>query len=260
MPSIVSDPRSWQKQRKELAGSLGFVPTMGNLHEGHIALARRAKAENDHVIVSLFVNPTQFNQRSDYEKYARTFDADVKLLGEAGVDFVLYPDEPAMYPDKYDVQVIEKTISKELEGEFRPGHFEGMLTIVLKLLNIAQADRAYFGEKDFQQLTLVKKMVEAFFVPTEIIPCPTIRQEDGLALSSRNGRLSPEQRKQAVEISRLLKSSLSDDEIMKKLAEAGFRPEYVATKWGRRLAAAWLGDVRLIDNVPLSEVKKDRAA
>lgn len=260
MPSIVSDPRSWQKQRKELKGSLGFVPTMGNLHEGHIALARRAKAENDFVIVSLFVNPTQFNQRSDYEKYARTFDADVKLLGDAGVDFVLYPDEPAMYPDKYDVQVIEKTISKELEGEFRPGHFEGMLTIVLKLLNIAQADRAYFGEKDFQQLTLVKKMVEAFFIPTEIIPCPTIRQEDGLALSSRNGRLSPEQRSQAVEISRLLKSSLSDDEIMKKLAEAGFRPEYVATKWGRRLAAAWLGDVRLIDNVPLSEVKKDRAA
>ncbi|MDF3023473.1 MAG: panC [Alphaproteobacteria bacterium] len=260
MPSIVSDPRSWQKQRKELAGTLGFVPTMGNLHEGHIALAKRAKAENHHVIVSLFVNPTQFNQRADYEKYARTFDADVKLLGEAGVDFVLYPDEPAMYPDKYDVQVIEKTISKELEGEFRPGHFEGMLTVVLKLLNIAQADRAYFGEKDFQQLTLVKKMVEAFFVPTEIIPCPTIRQEDGLALSSRNGRLSPEQRKQAVEISRLLKSSLSDDEIMKKLAEAGFKPEYVATKWGRRLAAAWLGDVRLIDNVPLSEVKKDKAA
>lgn len=260
MPSIVSDPRSWQKQRKELKGTLGFVPTMGNLHEGHIALAKRAKAENDFVIVSLFVNPTQFNQRSDYEKYARTFDADVKLLEEAGVDFVLSPDEPAMYPDKYDVQVIEKTISKELEGEFRPGHFEGMLTVVLKLINIAQADRAYFGEKDFQQLTLVKKMVEAFFVPTEIIPCPTIRQEDGLALSSRNGRLSPEQRKQAVEISRLLKSGLSDDEIMKKLAEAGFRPEYVATKWGRRLAAAWLGDVRLIDNVDLSEVKKNGKA
>ena len=103
-------------------------------------------------------------------------------------------------------------------------------------------------------------MVEAFFVPTEIVPCPTIRQEDGLALSSRNGRLSPEQRKQATEISRLLKSGLSDEEVMKKLADAGFKPEYVATKWGRRLAAAWLGDVRLIDNVPLSEVKKDRAA
>lgn len=260
MPTIVSDPKSWQKQRKGLKGTLGFVPTMGNLHEGHIELAKRARAENDHVIVSLFVNPTQFNQRSDYEKYARTFDADCKLLEAAGVDYILYPDEPAMYPDKYEVQVLEKTISKELEGEFRPGHFEGMLTVVLKLLNIAQADKAYFGEKDFQQLTLVKKMVEAFFIPTEIVPCPTIRQEDGLALSSRNGRLSPEQRKQATEISRLLKSSLSDEEVMKKLAESGFRPEYVATKWGRRLAAAWLGDVRLIDNVPLSEVKQDRAA
>lgn len=260
MPSIVSDPRSWQKQRKQLKGSLGFVPTMGNLHEGHIALAKRARAENDHVLVSLFVNPTQFNQRADFEKYARTFDADVKLLGEAGVDFILNPDEKSMYPDNYEVQVIEKVISKELEGAFRPGHFEGMQTVVLKLLNIAQADRAYFGEKDFQQLTLVRKMVEAFFVPTEIIPCPTIRQEDGLALSSRNGRLSPEQRKQAVEISRLLKSGLSDEEVLKKLNEAGFKAEYVATKWGRRLAAAWLGDVRLIDNVPLSEVKKDRAA
>ena len=260
MPTIVSDPKSWQKQRKGLKGSLGFVPTMGNLHEGHIELAKRARAENDHVIVSLFVNPTQFNQRSDYEKYARTFEADCKLLEAAGVDYILYPDEPAMYPDKYDVQVVEKTISKELEGEFRPGHFEGMLTVVLKLLNIAQADKAYFGEKDFQQLTLVKKMVDAFFIPTEIIPVPTVRAESGLALSSRNGRLSPEQLKKATEISRLLKSGLSDEDVMKKLAEAGFKPEYVATKWGRRLAAAWLGDVRLIDNVPLSEVKKDRAA
>ncbi len=260
MPSIVSDPKSWQKQRKALKGSLGFVPTMGNLHEGHIELARRARAENDHVLVSLFVNPTQFNQRADFEKYARTFDADCKLLAEAGVDYILNPDEKAMYPDNYEVQIVEKVISKELEGAFRPGHFEGMQTVVLKLLNIAQADRAYFGEKDFQQLTLVRKMVEAFFVPTEIVPCPTIRQEDGLALSSRNGRLSPEQRKQATEISRLLKSGLSDEEVMKKLADAGFKPEYVATKWGRRLAAAWLGDVRLIDNVPLSEVKKDRAA
>jgi pantoate--beta-alanine ligase len=260
MPSIVSDPRSWQKQRKALKGTLGFVPTMGNLHEGHIALVKRARAENDHVLVSLFVNPTQFNQRADFEKYARTFDADVKLLAEAGADYILNPDEKSMYPDNYEVQVVEKTISKELEGAFRPGHFEGMQTVVLKLLNIAQADRAYFGEKDFQQLTLVKKMVEAFFVPTEIVPCPTVRQEDGLALSSRNGRLSADQRKQAAEISRLLKSGLSDEEVMKKLADAGFKPEYVATKWGRRLAAAWLGDVRLIDNVPLSEVKKDRAA
>lgn len=260
MPSIVSDPKRWQKQRKELRGTLGFVPTMGNLHEGHIALCERARAENGHVLVSLFVNPTQFNQRSDYEKYARTFDADCRMLDEAGVDYVLHPDETAMYPDGYEVQVQEKTVSRELEGEFRPGHFEGMMTVVLKLLNIAQADRAYFGEKDFQQFLLVQKMVEAFFIPTEIVPCPVVRQEDGLALSSRNGRLSPEERAKAAEISRVLKSGLSDEEAMKKLAEAGFRPEYVATKWGRRLAAAWLGDVRLIDNVPLSEVKKGKAA
>lgn len=260
MPIIVSDPKKWQQLRAGLKGSLGFVPTMGNLHEGHIELCRRARKECDHVLASIFVNPTQFNQRSDYEKYARTFDADCRLLEEAGVDYIINPDEKAMYPDNYELQVTETVISKELEGEFRPGHFQGMLTVVLKLLNIAQADKAYFGEKDFQQLTLVKKMTEAFFIPTEIVPVPTVRAESGLALSSRNGRLSPDQLQKATEISRLLKSGLSDEEVMKNLAEAGFKPEYVATRWGRRLAAAWLGDVRLIDNVPLSEVKKDRAA
>ncbi len=261
MPTIVSDPKKWQKLRTGLKGTVGLVPTMGNLHEGHIELCKRARKECDHVVVSIFVNPTQFNQRADYEKYARTFETDCKLLDEAGVDYVINPDEKAMYPDNYEMQVSETVISKELEGEFRPGHFQGMLTVVLKLLNIAQADKAYFGEKDFQQLTLVKKMVDAFFIPTEIVPVPTVRAESGLALSSRNGRLSPEQLNKATEISRLLKSGHSDEEVMKKLAEAGFKPEYVATRWGRRLAAAWLGDVRLIDNVPLSEVKKsDKAA
>ncbi len=260
MPTIVSDPKSWQRQRKALKGTLGFVPTMGNLHEGHISLCRQAKLENDHVLVSIFVNPTQFNQRADFEKYARTFEADCKLLEAAGVDYVFNPDEKAMYPDNYEVQVSESVVSKVLEGEFRPGHFEGMLTVVLKLLNIAGADKAYFGEKDFQQLTLVRKMTEALFVPTEIVPGHTVRAASGLALSSRNARLSMEQQAKAVEISHLLKSGYSDDEIMKKLADAGFKPEYVASKWGRRLAAAWLGDVRLIDNIPLSEVKKERAA
>lgn len=260
MPTIVSDPKEWSSKRKELKGSLGFVPTMGNLHEGHLSLCERAHDENDNVLVSLFVNPTQFNQREDYEKYARTFEADCRLLDDAGVDYVLYPEEQALYPDGYEVQVQETVISKDLEGQFRPGHFEGMLTIVLKLLNIAKADRAYFGEKDYQQFLLVEKMAKAFFIDTKIVPCPIVRQEDGLALSSRNGRLSPEERKQAVEISRLLKSDLNDAEVLKKLEEAGFRPEYVETKWDRRLAAAWLGDVRLIDNVPLSEVKKGEAA
>lgn len=256
MPIIVSDPRAWKKQRSALKGSLGFVPTMGNLHEGHIALVRQAKAENDAVLVSIFVNPTQFNQRSDFDAYARTFAEDCRLLDEAGADYVFNPDEKTMYPDNYELQVRESVLSRELEGEFRPGHFDGMLTVVLKLLNIAGADRAYFGEKDFQQLALVRKMAEAFFLPVEIIAIPTLRDANGLALSSRNARLSPAQRLQAAEIARLLKSPLNDDDVMAKLCDAGFRPEYVATRWGRRLAAAWLDDVRLIDNIPLTDQKE----
>jgi len=250
MPTIVSDPKKWQSLRKTLAGSLGFVPTMGNLHAGHIALCDRARAENGHVLVSIFVNPTQFNQKSDYEKYARTFEADCKLLDDAGVDYVFHPDEAAMYPDAYHVQVSEQEDAAVLEGAFRPGHFTGMLTVVLKLLNIAGADRAYFGEKDFQQLRLVRKMAEALFLPVKIIGCPILRAADGLALSSRNARLTAEQREKAPLLAALLQSGLSDDAVMKKLEEEGFKPEYVETRWGRRLAAAWLGDVRLIDNVP----------
>ena len=253
MPHIVSDPVKWQKQRSVLEGSLGFVPTMGNLHAGHIALVQRAKAENAHVLVSIFVNPTQFNQSADYEKYARTFEADCTLLEKAGADYVFHHDEKAIYPDNYEIQIVETALSRQLEGEFRPGHFQGMLTVVLKLLNIAQADRAYFGEKDFQQLILVRKMAAAFFLPVEIISVPTVRAESGLALSSRNSQLSPEQLKQAAEISQLLKSPLPDAEVMKSLATAGFKPEYVATQWGRRLVAAWLGNVRLIDNVPVNK-------
>jgi pantoate--beta-alanine ligase len=226
---------------------------MGALHDGHAALARRARAENDVVVASIFVNPTQFNQASDYDKYQRTLEADRKLLKANGVDYVFNPDAKDMYADEYTVRVTETGISEVLEGQFRPGHFGGMMTVVLKLLNIIQADRAYFGEKDFQQLQLVRKMVDALFVPTEIIACPTERAADGLALSSRNARLSPEQKKKATMLYRVLTSNISDAEAMKTLAAEGFRPEYVETRWGRRLAAAWLGDVRLIDNVPVEE-------
>lgn len=259
MPTIVSDPKKWRSLRKALKGSLGFVPTMGCLHEGHVSLCRQAKAENDIVLASIFVNPTQFNDPADFEKYQRTLEADCKLLDTVGVDYVFNPDAKDMYPDNYEVQVTEAVVSKELEGEFRPGHFTGMMTVVMKLLNIAQADRAYFGEKDFQQLLLVKKMAEALFLPTDIIGCPTMRAEDGLALSSRNGRLPSALREKAAEMARLLQSSLSDAEVVKELTAAGFKPEYVATKWGRRLAAAWLGDVRLIDNVPAEKEKRHAA-
>ena len=260
MPSIVSDPQKWQSLRKTLKGSIGFVPTMGNLHAGHANLCERAKRENDLAVVSIFVNPTQFNQPSDFEKYQRTFEADCRLLDRAGVDYVFHPDVKAMYPDDYQVQVSETVISKELEGEFRPGHFTGMMTVVLKLLNIIQPDRAYFGEKDFQQLLLVEKMVNALFLPVKIVRCPTVRAQSGLALSSRNGRLDDAGRAKASEIARFLKQGLSDADTVTKLEQAGFRPEYVATKWGRRLAAAWLDDVRLIDNISVEEQEKKHAA
>lgn len=253
MPITVSDPVEWRKLRSGLKGTLGFVPTMGALHEGHADLCRRAAGENDHAVASIFVNPTQFNQTSDFEKYQRTLEADCALLDKVGVKYLFHPDVKAMYPDDYEVRVEETAVSRELEGEFRPGHFGGMLTVVLKLLNIIAPDRAYFGEKDFQQLMLVKKMAAALFLPVEIVACPTRREESGLALSSRNARLTPEQRIKAGALSQLLKSGLNDAEVMKKLSEAGFRPEYVSTRWGRRLAAAWLGDVRLIDNVEVPD-------
>lgn len=247
---MVQKPADWRTLRKSLSGTIGFVPTMGNLHEGHIDLCRRARAENDIVVASVFVNPTQFNQPSDFEKYARTLAADRELLSQAGVDYLFAPDAADMYADGYTVKVSEEEIAQHLEGAFRPGHFTGMLTVVMKLLNIIGADRAYFGEKDYQQLLLVRKMAGALFMPTDIVACPTVRAENGLALSSRNGRLSPAALEKAPLLYELLQSDLDDAAVMKKLEEAGFKPEYVETRWGRRLAAAWLDDVRLIDNVP----------
>jgi pantoate--beta-alanine ligase len=231
---------------------------MGNLHAGHIALVDRARAENNIVVVSIFVNPTQFNQQSDFEKYKRTLQEDCALLEKAGVDYVLHPDARAMYPDDYDVRITEAVIAEELEGAFRPGHFGGMLTVVAKLLNLAQATRAYFGEKDFQQLMLVRKMAAALFMPVEIVACETVRAASGLALSSRNGRLNAEQLEKAALLYRLLASPASDVEVKRQLDAAGFKTEYVETKWNRRLAAAWLGDVRLIDNVPADPLSQRR--
>ena len=250
--NIVTDIKEWRRLREGLQGSIGFVPTMGHLHEGHLDLVRRARAENSIVVASIFVNPTQFNQPSDFEKYQRTLKEDCALLAKEGVDHVFHPEAKAMYPDDYDVRVTEEVLSNELEGAFRPGHFTGMLTVVLKLLNLVQPRRAYFGEKDYQQLLLVQKMASALFLPVEIIACPTVRAESGLALSSRNGRLSDAQKVQAAKIYALLTGPLPDGAVKQKLEDEGFKPEYVETKWGRRLAAVWLGDVRLIDNVPAS--------
>jgi len=251
--NIFTDIPQWREIRRFLRGSIGFVPTMGNLHAGHASLCARARRENDIVVVSIFVNPAQFNQPADFAQYQRTLEADCQLLESIGVDYVFCPAPEVMYPDGYEVQVAETKLSAELEGVFRPGHFTGMLTVVLKLLNLVQPDRAYFGEKDFQQMLLVRKMAAALFLPVEIIACETVRAESGLALSSRNARLTPEQCTKAALLAQLLQSDASDGDVKQKLEQQGFKTEYVATKWGRRLAAAWLGEVRLIDNVPLTK-------
>ena len=252
--NIVSKVSEWRELRQQLNNQeIGFVPTMGNLHTGHVSLCQRANAENQLVVASIFVNPTQFNQANDFNHYPRTLAADVKQLAENGVDYLFLPTEHEMYPDQYQVHVTETEDSKQLEGEFRPGHFDGMLTVVLKLLNLVQPTRAYFGEKDYQQFLLIKKMVAALFLPVEIVPCPTIRADDLLALSSRNLRLNQSQREQAAQLPSLLQSNVAVSDIKEALSAEGFKVEYVQEKWGRRLAAVWLGDVRLIDNMSLGE-------
>jgi pantoate--beta-alanine ligase len=247
--NIVTNIHDWINLRKTWLGkTIGFIPTMGHLHAGHISLCERARKENDITVVSIFVNPTQFNQASDFELYPRTIEQDKNQLA-GKVDYLFIPDAQSMYADNYQVQVAETTLATELEGEYRPGHFTGMLTVVMKLLNVVQATRAYFGEKDFQQLLLIKKMVSALFLPVQIVACETVRAEDGLALSSRNSRLSAEQREKASHFPRLLNSNLSTEKVIAELKTLGFKVDYVVDKWQRRLGAVWVDEIRLIDNI-----------
>jgi pantoate--beta-alanine ligase len=229
--------------------SHGFVPTMGALHAGHRSLIERARNENDRVTVSLFVNPTQYDDPADLTNYPRTFEADLEMLKDCGVDWLLFPRYEDLFPDDYRFRITENPFSEELEGECRKGHFDGVLTVVLKLLNIVRPTRAYFGEKDWQQLALVRDMAETFFLETDIIPCPTVRESDGLALSSRNVHLTPAQRRLAPEFHRILSSGASPKAIRHRLEEAGFGVEYVEQRDGRILGAVRLERLRLIDNV-----------
>jgi pantoate--beta-alanine ligase len=246
--------------RKSLVGgaTLGFVPTMGALHAGHASLLERARAENAFVVLSIFVNPTQFNQASDLENYPRSLESDLATAREAGVDAVLLPKNPGeLYPDGYRYRVSENEFSKELCGAHRPGHFDGALTVVLKLFGLARATRAYFGEKDYQQLSLIREMAGAFFLDTEVVGCPTVRESDGLAMSSRNARLRESDRKIASKLHTAM-SEIADLAAARRAVEAeGFRIDYLEDRAlpsgeTRRFAAAFLGDVRLIDNVSLS--------
>jgi pantoate--beta-alanine ligase len=232
--------------------SIGFVPTMGALHRGHASLIERCRKENEIVLVSIFVNPTQFNDPHDLERYPNTPESDLALLEGLGADEVLMPRASEMYPLGHRFRIEEDEISKIMEGAHRPGFFQGVMTVVLKLLNLARADRAYFGEKDYQQLLIVTDMVRDLFIPTEIVAGTTVREASGLAESSRNARLSAMARDKAAAIFRALTTAADTDEARGVLEAEGFAVDYVEEHWGRRLAAASIEGVRLIDNVPVS--------
>jgi len=253
---------------------VGFVPTMGNLHAGHLALVQTAKQQSDFVVTSIFVNPLQFMPGDDFEEYPRSLDADCARLSEHGVDVVFAPSVEEMYPQGESltrVQVLE--ISKDLCGEFRPGHFAGMTTVVNMLLNLVQPDVAVFGQKDYQQLALIRRMVADLHVPVKIVGVPIVRDEDGLALSSRNQYLSADERSRAPQLYVAVKAAAKalqagerdfaaiEAQVLAHIGEYGFTPDYFAirtpdlhlpdssTQEFMLLVAAHLGKARLIDNL-----------
>ncbi len=270
----VADLQRWLDDRRDAGHRIGFAPTMGALHEGHLDLIRLAKNDGALAVASIFVNPTQFNDPKDLEKYPRMPEKDIPLLIRAGNDVLFMPSVEEVYPPGADLQVTLDfgQLDKVMEGEFRPGHFTGMATVVNRLLNIVQPHRLYMGQKDYQQLSIVRDMLRQQGSPVELVMCPTRREPDGLAMSSRNLRLSPEMRTTAPVIYQTLhwareafngaNAQAVGAEGLQKLADAGLKPEYFDLVDGYTLlpatpesslvvacTAAWAGDVRLIDNV-----------
>ncbi|WP_292663866.1 pantoate--beta-alanine ligase [Nitratifractor sp.] len=271
---VARDYKSFTEVRDGLKGTIGFVPTMGALHEGHLSLIRRAREENDHVIVSIFVNPTQFLEGEDLDKYPRREEADRKICELAGVDLLYMPTTDQIYEEDELCIGAPKIRGYILEGAKRPGHFDGMLQVVMKLLNLSRADRAYFGKKDAQQLALIEQMVRNYFMKTEIVPCEIVRDADGLALSSRNLYLSDEERRRALSLSRALKKAGKliqggerKSEVIRSVMTGVLEPEVTKMEYvaivNRKfqpleevvpgetiiLVAAWVGKTRLIDNL-----------
>lgn len=203
----INDLQNAVSISKNKRKTIGFVPTMGALHEGHISLVKKCREQNDVCIVSIFVNPTQFNNQTDLEKYPRTIDEDIKLLNYAGVDIVFVPSVQEIYPEPDNRQFDFGQLDKVMEGKFRPGHFNGVAQVVSRLFDIVKSDKAYFGEKDFQQLAIIRQMVRQLNIPVEIVPMPIRREDSGLAMSSRNQRLTEDQKKDAVNIYRVLSES-----------------------------------------------------
>ena len=274
---IVQSLSQWKSLRPKLKGTLGLVPTMGALHDGHLSLIRRARAETQITVLWIFVNPKQFGAESDFSGYPRVMEEDLRLARECGVDYVLAPGVNEVYPDDFQTYVDVEAVSQPLEGAHRPGHFRGVTTVVAKMLCLTQPHKAYFGQKDAQQCVVVKRMVQDLGMLTEIVVCPTIREEDGLAMSSRNVQLDARERKAAQVIYRALQDvsiavrcgerdcAVLRGRMMELLrkeprAEVDYvsiaDPETLAeceTITGPVLAslAVNIGETRLIDNIPL---------
>lgn len=277
--STVAELRAAVAKAKENGAKVGLVPTMGALHAGHKSLIDRARRECDFVVVSVFVNPTQFNNANDLQTYPRTVEADCRLLEAAGVDVAFVPSVEEVYPEPDTRQFELGSVAEVMEGAMRPGHFNGVCQVVSKLFDFATPDKAYFGEKDFQQIAVIRKMVELINSPVEIIACPIMREPDGLALSSRNVRLSNEQRAAAPQIHEILSENaelagegVTDVEALKEMvvtelnAIDGMEVEYyeivdpITLQQTDNISEAvgcvtvWMGDVRLIDNIKYPKV------
>jgi pantoate--beta-alanine ligase len=275
----VPEMQSYGMRLLQQGNSVGFVPTMGALHEGHLSLVRRARDENDVVVASIFVNPIQFGPKEDLKKYPRALPKDLKMLEKASVDVAFVPSAEAMYPANFTTFIDVPAMTQMLCGPFRPGHFRGVATVVAKLFNIVQPTRAYFGEKDYQQLRVITRMIEDLKLPVRAIACATVREEDGLAVSSRNRYLSKAEREEAVKLYQMLylgrelieqKIMLNPKQLAKRLMQVTatiprVKIDYISVvdpvtlepmKHIRRpallAAAIWIGKTRLIDNVIVS--------
>ena len=271
---IVRNSEELARARAELAGKVALVPTMGALHAGHMALVAEASERADHVAASLFVNPAQFGEGEDFSRYPRREDQDIAMLEEAGCELLWAPSVADIYPDGFSTKVSVSGLSERWEGEARPGHFDGVATVVAKLLLAVRPDVALFGEKDFQQLAVIRRMVGDLGIPVEVVGVPTVREPDGLAFSSRNAYLSPDERRQAVALPDALKAARNTlqggtavatvvRQAKQALVDAGFlKIDYFALVDAatlepldeprgemRLIAAAVIGSTRLIDNL-----------
>ena len=273
----IKDMQSLSNKTRKDGQTISFVPTMGALHEGHLTLMRAAKEKSDYLVVSIFVNPTQFGLNEDFNKYTRDLEGDIKKISSIGVDTVFFPDVDEIYPDGYETYVEVQELQKPLCGQHRQGHFKGVATVVLKLFNIVKPDVAVFGEKDYQQLLIIKKMVRDLHLEIEILGMPIVREDDGLALSSRNAYLSDEERKRALSLSKSLKTIRSEfkkgKQDIQELVKLGksilndssinnidyldirdgntLKREQNAKKGDIVAVAAKVGNARLIDNTKL---------